>query len=553
MVLTACAQDDPDYTVWIPDHSISDLNLSDDTITTQSSRVIPAQEEYTSVDEITKKLLNHEDVFDLIYKNQLINGAYTDLSEAISSKRTIIYVSSSEGNDLNDGRTPQTAKKTFESLSQNAGIAVLLRAGDTFEMSDMFYVGDNTVFCSYGEGPRPILDFSKKIEESFFEVRGYENVWAVDLSRTTFNNKESSSNLSYNFGQLYIDGECNWNRITVPVEEMAEYNFVQKVSDNKDNCWLMDWMHGVLYLYSESDPNAHEIRVSIGRHGLNFREVRNAIVSDLEIRNVGVSGATIYNSEEISVSNCLFRNIGGAVTSEGIRYGNGIQISGVAKEISILNNVFDQVYSSGYSDVGITVTDRQENVTVKNNIFSHCYCGIVQYDDFQSLVPASKFVIENNLVFESCDVTNPTQPMYADAKGALVNGDTDYHTYRNHSLYDGCSSAIFAAVQVPSEFSITGNVFWQTNRFLLRIAANNGYPELTGNYFFSGVDNLNACLFSTRIDNGEVETITYASRLLNEGNEEVVIEKTQGTSDLSYIPAESMNKLKNILKSIVGE
>ena len=143
--------------------------------------------------------------------------------------------------------------------------------------------------------------------------------------------------------------------------------------------------------------------------------------------------------------------------------------------------------------------------------------------------------------------------MYADVKGALVNGVTDYHTYRNHSLYDGCSSAIFAAVQVPSEFSITGNVFWQTNRFLLRIAANNGYPELTGNYFFSGVDNLNACLFSTRIDNGEVETITYAARLLDEGNEEVVVERAQGTSDLSYVPADAMNKLRLVLKSIIGE
>ena len=174
MVLNACTtQNGPDYTVWIPEHSVSDLNLDDDTITTQSSRVIPSQEEYTSVDEIAKKMLNHEDVFDLIYKNQLINGAYTDLSEAISSKRTIMYVSSSEGNDLNDGRTPQTAKKTFESLSQSAGIAILLRAGDTFEMNDMFYVGDNTVFCSYGDGPRPILDFSQKIEESFFTVRGY--------------------------------------------------------------------------------------------------------------------------------------------------------------------------------------------------------------------------------------------------------------------------------------------------------------------------------------------------------------------------------------------
>ena len=57
MALTACTtQSGPDYTVWIPDHSISDLELGDDTITTQSSRVIPSQEEYTSVDEIVKKM-----------------------------------------------------------------------------------------------------------------------------------------------------------------------------------------------------------------------------------------------------------------------------------------------------------------------------------------------------------------------------------------------------------------------------------------------------------------------------------------------------------------
>ena len=554
MVLNACTtQNGPDYTVWIPEHSVSDLNLDDDTITTQSSRVIPSQEEYTSVDEIAKKMLNHEDVFDLIYKNQLINGAYTDLSEAISSKRTIMYVSSSEGNDLNDGRTPQTAKKTFESLSQSAGIAILLRAGDTFEMNDMFYVGDNTVFCSYGDGPRPILDFSQKIEESFFTVRGYENLWAVDLSRTLFNNKDSSSNLNYNFGQLYIDGECNWNRISVPVEEMAEYNFAQTVSDNKDNCWIVDWMHGVLYLYSESNPNEHEVRVSIGRHGLNFKEVRNAIVSDLEIRNVGANGALISNCTDVSIRNCLFKNIGGAVTSEGMRYGSGVQLSSVAKGISIENNAFDWVYANGYIDAGITVTDRQENVTVKGNIFSHCYCGITQSDDFLSLVPASKFAIENNLVFEACDVTNPNQSMYADVRGNLLNGMADYHTYRNVTLYEKCSSATFSPVQVPSEFSITGNVFWQTNRFLLRVMANNGYPELKGNYFFSGADAPGACLFSTRIDNGEVETVTYMERLLDEANEEVVVDRPAGTTDLSYIPSEAMSKFKSVLKSISGE
>ena len=43
MVLTACAQSGPDYTVWIPDQNINDLNLGDDNVVTQSSRVIPSE------------------------------------------------------------------------------------------------------------------------------------------------------------------------------------------------------------------------------------------------------------------------------------------------------------------------------------------------------------------------------------------------------------------------------------------------------------------------------------------------------------------------------
>ena len=83
--------------------------------------------------------------------------------------------------------------------------------------------------------------------------------------------------------------------------------------------------------------------------------------------------------------------------------------------------------------------------------------------------------------------------------------------------------------------------------------ANNGYPELKGNYFFSGADAPGACLFSTRIDNGEVETVTYMERLLDEANEEVVVDRPAGTTDLSFIPSEAMSKFKSVLKSISGE
>lgn len=554
MLLTACAKNDPDYTVWIPNQSISDLNLDDGSkLVSFEGRAIPDASAYTSVDEIAKKLLNHEDIADDIYNNQLINGLYRDLSEEVSSKRTIVYVSSSTGNDLNDGRTPDTPKKTFDGLTKSAGLAILLKCGDTFDMPDIFYVGDNTVITSYGEGARPVLDFSQVIEEPFFNVRGYENLWAVDLSRTEFNNREKNSDLSYNFGQLYLDGECNWNRLPVPADEMAEFNFPQVVSERKDNCWAVDWMHGVLYLYSETDPNEHDVRVAVGKHGLTFNEIRNATVTDLEIRNVGVTGATIVNSTDVTLSNCYFRNIGGSLTSEGVRYGNGVQIMNVASNITITNNVFDWVYNNGYCDSGITVTDKQEGVTVVGNIFAHCYIGIAQYDDFLSLVPASGFTIENNLVFETCDVTNPNQTMYADAAGALTNGVVDYHTYRNYNTYATSAAAAISAVQVPGGFSIANNVFWQTNRLLLRVEANNGYPELKGNYFFSGSDTERDCLFCARIYTEEVETISYLDKLLDADNGEKVVIRPAGSTDSSYVPSEAMTKLKNVLKSIVGE
>lgn len=553
MVLTACAQSGPDYTVWIPDQNINDLNLGDDKVVTQSSRVIPSEEEYTSVDELAKKLLNHEDISEAVYKNQLINGSYEDLSEAISGKRTIIYVSSSEGNNLNDGRTPATPKKSFEKMSQSAGVAVLLKCGDTFEMSDMFYVGDNTVFCSYGEGPRPILDFSQKVEEPLVNVRGYENIWAVDLSRTVFYNKEKSDESNYNFGQLYLDDECNWNRLVVSSKDMPTANFAELLTEQKDNCWAVDWMHGVLYLYSETDPNEHEIRLSSARHGLNFKEIRNAIVSDIEIKGTGVDGAILTNCTDVTITNCLFKNIGGALAGGTTRYGDGIRLGNVEKNITIKNNVFDNVFSSGYCDKGLAVTDRQENIVVTGNIFAHCNSGIEQYDDYQCLVPIKGMSIENNLVFETCDVTNPSFGKYVDDRGTMTNGLAEVPSYRNDTLFNKSASATFAAYQSPKEVKISNNVFWGTTRFLMLIDATHGYPEISDNYFFSRSDSERDCLFGYGVTTDAAETMFFAKQLLEDTNTETVVVTPQDSTDLSYISNDAMQQLKKVLGNIVGE
>lgn len=559
LFLCACQQNEVDYTQWIPDHDISELNLDDDKITSPKYRVVPDESQYTPVDEIAQKLLNHEDVSDLIYKNQIINNSCLDLSETISSKRTIIYVSSSEGNNLNDGRTPQTPKKSFDGMSEKAGIALLLKSGDTFNMKDMFYVGDNTVICSYGEGPRPVLDFSKQINEPFIELRGYEHVWAVDLSRTDFNTAKSNRE-NYNFGQLYFDGACNWNRYIVLASEIMEFDFPGAVSAQKDNCWAVDWVHGVLYLYSEVDPNEHEIRVSEGKHGLNFKAVRNAIVSDLEIIGPGAYGCKIADCTDVSIQNCVFKNIGGALSAaDDVRYGNGVQLTNVAQNVTIKNNVFDGVFNCGYSDRNLMVTDKQENVTISGNIFAHCYCGIEQYDDNLCLVPIKNLSITDNLIFESCDVTNPYRTMFADINGNLTTGVEEYRSYRNYNPYERITSVLLSAMQIPSEFHVSGNVFWQTNRLLMCIDANYGYPEMKDNYFFSLVGSERDALFATALYYKETakEEFTFAERLQEDSNIEVlqVTPAVNGAEVYNYSSAskESMDYFKAVVKKIVGE
>ena len=77
---------------------------------------------------------------------------------------TTYYVSSSSGNDSNDGLSPETAWKTLDkasSMTYEPGNSILLKSGDTFE-EKMVLNGSGTLekpilFSSYGEGKKPLI------------------------------------------------------------------------------------------------------------------------------------------------------------------------------------------------------------------------------------------------------------------------------------------------------------------------------------------------------------------------------------------------------------
>ncbi|MEM6392426.1 MAG: right-handed parallel beta-helix repeat-containing protein [Planctomycetota bacterium] len=100
-----------------------------------------------------------------------LGEGWLDLSPSRDSR--IIYVSSSTGDDANDGRSPQTAVKTpwrgYNLLRSDRPDWLLFKRGDIFtERMPGFYksgrsASEPLVVGAYGEGPRPVFQSSDTI------------------------------------------------------------------------------------------------------------------------------------------------------------------------------------------------------------------------------------------------------------------------------------------------------------------------------------------------------------------------------------------------------
>lgn len=521
MTLTACgAQNTPDYSNWIPEHKVEDVIKHNEETVKFVYRGETDKSLYTAPEAITEMLLEGSDkTADSIYNNQLINGVCEDLSEAIDGKRTVFYVSSSEGDDANNGLSPEAPKKTLSAFSEFNSVAILLKSGDVFPMDGLFYVGTETVMGCYGEGPRPVIDFTETVEDPFVKLR-VENVWAMDLSKSKYiSENDVKSNL--NFGQIYVDGECNFKRVVVTPEECAEYPFAEKLNEAADGAWAVDWVHGILYLYSEEDPNEKEIRVSSMQNGLSVKIANNVFLSDLEIKGAGAFAIKLQECAGVKISNCYIHDIGGSVqVGIGNRFGGGIQIQSTNSDIEIVNNYFDNIFESGISDSALSVTDKQSNIVIKNNVFTHCYNGVTQFSDEKCLISTTGFLIDNNIFYDMCDVADPDSPVYVDTKGIDVDKAAAYESYHYNSGYQFISCANLTNLCIPGELRFTNNVCWKSDRFLMRFNNDYGYPVMEGNVFYADVDSDKICLFDFR--NSKSLNDTYGKSLGVQDNTELI-------------------------------
>lgn len=117
----------------------------------------------------------------------LLDAVSLTMEDAPPLEPVDYYVSASEGNDSNDGLTPETAWASFTPLSSMTlapATTVHLRRGDVWPNSQLVLEGKGTAsdlirLTAYGEGPNPIITGINDVDEAAVIINNPSH-WEID-------------------------------------------------------------------------------------------------------------------------------------------------------------------------------------------------------------------------------------------------------------------------------------------------------------------------------------------------------------------------------------
>lgn len=283
-----------------------------------------------------------------------------------------VYVSSSEGNDRNNGKSPDRPLQSLQT-ALNKDKEIYLKRGDVFYGSINI---KGKKIQAYGSGPRPVISGYKRIVKPNWKKAG-RNLWKINLKDN-------------NYSGVIIRGSSELNDVGCIHEydkDLVHGRKVEKKSDLKKN-WDM-WQTPVydakslkpamldeLILYLKgTNPNKLKLEFSIGATGVTMVD---SAIDGIEIRGFGRHG--IAAQSNTTITNCRIDAIG------------GMAYLGIGKFACLGNGI----------EFYINRTDVQ-NCLVSGNIVTRCYdCGMTIQGSESSKCTASNILIEKNMLAECC-------------------------------------------------------------------------------------------------------------------------------------------------------
>ena len=365
------------------------------------------------------------------YDSGIINK--TELSEAIeelSQKRiaeilenqttpavvgTSYYISN-DGDDNNDGLSPEKAWKTIDKLNAETeklkiGDGVFFRRGDIFRGA--FDAHEGVTYSAYGEGEKPrIYPWDKNsADPALWLPTDVTGVWLyaedseIDIGNVVFDDEFCARKVykSYEHDGTTLDYHkqspfTDYHDLT---EDFTFYQDSRPEGDKKLYLRCNKGNPGEIFSDIEMSKRVCCIRVGKKNDGVT--------VDNLRISFAGIHGMAGHYGDNITVRNCEFKWIGGCIqfqVGEAKSFfiertwptplGNAIEL-GQARNFNVYNNYIHQCYDAGITHQWGPGTDpiHARDIHYFDNVITDCVYAIeIFYGD-------SMFKISNR----SCDNT----------------------------------------------------------------------------------------------------------------------------------------------------
>lgn len=377
----------------------------------------------------------------------LCNLKITNAKSTNAKSGTTYYVSESEGNDTNDGTSPETPWKTLKKVSQytyKAGDQILLRKGDVFK--DMLMISKSSgtkenpiVLSSYGEGEERPKIYRDGLATQECAVINDAGGWVVSDLEMGF----AGIGLSFYYNDTY-----------------GHESLVIK------DCYFHD-INGINQLNPIRDERGYSYSAAIAIGGTaatpqgnntptDYIMINDILIEDCVARdagslliNSGISGYAELPGYWINRSNLVIRD---CVGTENAIYGiaitetlggymedciftyNGSKPISVGSTAMMLGNLIDftvkdcefayqQRYGSDPDGCGIDFECRVYDCVLKDNyIHDNAGVGLMFYDNGRGLYN-NNCLIEDNIWYNNNQ--NPDRPsgyeIYSNVKGSSEN------------------------------------------------------------------------------------------------------------------------------------
>ncbi|MBE6529003.1 MAG: hypothetical protein E7680_00145 [Ruminococcaceae bacterium] len=343
---------------------------------------------------------------DEIYQQKLAATKAFAVVPAASGKT--YYISSINGNDANNGTSPETAWASPKKANAvKSGDLVLFECGSEFRRDNelFFTLQSGVTYATYGSGEKPI--FYGSIDASdpnlWLPVKGKTNLYyfktqivfsgETDIGSIVFNDGEAwGIKIQKLYKQTKKEGQRSNNTLALTDVSNGLKTFasipsyeLKNGSDLKgpDLCFYHDTKY--VYLYCEGgNPATRFSSVELSQHkfAFNGEGVSNVTVLNLDFRNFGNHAAHVFNCKNFTIKNCSFTFIGGTVDlnygdwrNYDTRLGNAVENWNSCDGMTIENCFFDQIY-----DTAMTTQSNSDisskNIVYRNNVVQNVWFGV---------------------------------------------------------------------------------------------------------------------------------------------------------------------------------